>query len=63
VKLQEFRIEKGYSQEEISKILGISKSYYCKIESNVRNPSYEFIKKFKASFKNADVDELFFATK
>lgn len=39
--------------------LNISSSYYIKIEIGERNPSYNFIKKFKSVFK-CEVDTIFF---
>ena len=59
-KLSDFRNEKDLTQEEISKKLGISKSFYSKIEYGDRNASHNFIKKFKEVFPDADIDELFF---
>lgn len=59
-KLIEFRINLNKSTTEMAAIIGVSKSYYEKIEYEDRNPSYNFITKFKAAFPNADVDSIFF---
>lgn len=57
--LVEFRKLQNFSQGEMAKAIGVSMSYYSKIESGVRNPSYNFIQKFKNSF-GADIDTIFF---
>lgn len=60
-KLLEFRNKLNKSTTEMALIIGVSKSYYEKIEYKERNPSYNFITKFKRAFPNADVDKIFFA--
>jgi putative transcriptional regulator len=40
--------------------MGVSKSYYYKVESGLREPSYDFIKRFKKVFKEEDIDNMFF---
>lgn len=57
--LYEFRKEKGLSQEKMARKLGISTSYYLKIENGIRNPSYNFLKKFKEVFPEADMENFF----
>jgi len=57
--LQTFRKEKKLTVRDISLQLEISESYYYKIESGIRKPTYEFIRKFKEVFK-VNVDEIFF---
>ena len=42
---------------------GTTLSYYSKIELGLRNPSYNFMEKFKANFGDACVDEIFFKKK
>ena len=59
--LIEFRVSLNKSTTEMAAIIGVSKSYYEKIEYEDRNPSYNFITKFKAAFPKADVDYIFFA--
>ena len=58
-KLKQFRKEENLSVDEISKITGINKHTYYKIESGARKPTYEFMKKFKQSF-GVGIDEMFF---
>lgn len=57
--LQRFRKSKKLSRCEISNMLEVSESYYTKIELGIRNPSYNFLIKFKSKF-NCVVDEIFF---
>ena len=57
--LIQFRLSRNMSTEDMAKELRISRSFYEKIEWGKRNPSFNFIKKFKAKFK-VDVDKLFF---
>lgn len=59
-KLVRFRISLGLKQNQMAKEIGVSPSYYYKVESGFRNPSYEFIRKFKKRFPEVDADELFF---
>ncbi|WP_342755899.1 helix-turn-helix transcriptional regulator [Kineothrix sedimenti] len=41
---------------EMARSLGVSKSYYEKIEYGERSPSYNFMRKFKDEYPNANVD-------
>ena len=54
-----FRGEIGLTTEEMAKPIGVSKSFYEKIEGGQRNPSYGFISKFKEAFPDAE-NEIFF---
>jgi putative transcriptional regulator len=58
-RLAEFRRSQDLNQDEMAKIVGVSKSYYAKIELGQRNPSYNFIQKFKSKF-DTNVDSIFF---
>lgn len=57
--LIDFRKKINLSQTEMANKLGISASFYMKIETGERNPSFNFIKKFKSTF-NCEVDSIFF---
>lgn len=57
--LIEFRKSLDLSQDEMAKFIGVSKSYYSKIELGLRNPSYNFIQKFKSKF-STNIDSIFF---
>ncbi|WP_297520453.1 helix-turn-helix transcriptional regulator [uncultured Clostridium sp.] len=59
--LIDFRNDLGSSQKEIARKLGITYSFYSKIETGERRPSYNFLNKFKKTFPNADIDKIFFA--
>ena len=59
-KLREFRESLYLSQKNMAKKIGISPSYYYKVESGYQNPSYEFLAKFKRRFPDASIDVLFF---
>lgn len=58
--LKKFRSEKGMSKNDIAQLLGVSLSFYDKIERGERNPSYSFICKFKSTFPSSDADVIFF---
>ena len=61
--LKNIREEMNLTFAEISEKIGITEDYYRKIESGVRNPSYNFITKFKAAFPYLNIDEIFFKHK
>ncbi len=61
--LTDFRISKNMSIQMMAKEIGVSKSYYEKIEYGDRQPSYNFITKFLIRFPDADTDEIFFESK
>lgn len=58
--LSRFRLLSGLTLKEMADKVGVSKSYYEKIEAGIRNPSFNFIEKFKSKFKDVDADSLFF---
>ncbi len=60
-KLTCFRNNLNKNTTEMASIIGVSKSYYEKIEYEDRNPSFNFITKFKKAFPYADVDNIFFS--
>jgi putative transcriptional regulator len=59
--LVNFRNSLGLTQREMAKCLGSTLSHYSKIELGIRNPSYNFLVKFKKNFSNVGVDEIFFS--
>lgn len=61
-KLRDFREQQCLSIAEMSKTLGVSRSTYEKVEYEQRTPSYNFVRRFKAQYPNADTDSLFFAS-
>ena len=58
-KLRKFRGK--LSQREMAKEIGVSHSYYSKVEKGFQNPSYRFLWKFKHRFPEVDLDEMFFS--
>lgn len=57
--LKRFREKLELTQEQMAKTMGVSKSYYIKIEEGYRNPSYNFLKKFKRCYQQ-NLDDIFF---
>lgn len=55
-----FRKDKQLSVSAMADKVGISSSYYEKIEYGDRNQSYRFLSKFKQAFPEADTDYIFF---
>ncbi|WP_286315234.1 helix-turn-helix domain-containing protein [Romboutsia ilealis] len=57
--LKKYRISLKKSQNEMANLLGITLSFYSKIELGLKNPSLNTIKRFKEIFPNADVEKFF----
>lgn len=57
--LRKCRLNKKLSVEDISQVLNISKSYYYKIESGLRNPTMVLAKQI-ANLLEEDIESLFF---
>ena len=55
--IQRVRIEKGYTQETFSELMGVSWSYVAKIESGVQNLSIGKITDF-ANYLKTDINNL-----
>lgn len=58
--LKEFRDNLGLTQNQMAEEIGVSKSYYSKVESGFQKPSFEFLRKLKSRFSDVDIDEMFF---
>lgn len=58
--LVNFRNNLGLTQQEMARFIGTTLSYYSKIELGIRNPSYNFLVKFKEKFSDIEIDEIFF---
>lgn len=54
--LQELRLDKGLTQEQASKILGITKEYLSMLETADRNPSDNLKTKLAKLYKCEPVD-------
>lgn len=57
--LRKFRNSLNKSQNEMAKLLGITLSFYSKLELGLKNPSLNTVKKFKEVFPAADVEKIF----
>ena len=58
--LKKLRQERGLTHEQLAKELGISKSYYVKIENDFMKPSYKVLKKLKDFYgEDINLNELF----
>ena len=56
-RLKELRSEKGISQLQLAKIIGISQSVYCNYETGISEPTAHVIVKF-ADFFEVSADYL-----
>lgn len=54
--LKEFRLKKKKTQQEMADLVGITKSMYEKLEYKQASPSVETMRKFKAAFKDFNVN-------
>lgn len=54
-----FRKEKELSIYDMAKKIGISESYYEKIEYGNRSPSFNFLIKFRKAFPESNIDDIF----
>lgn len=60
--LKEFRKKREATQREMANALGVSKSYYEKVEYGDREPSREFMSSFKRVFPDFDMNIFFWKT-
>lgn len=58
--MKKFRNYKGFTTSEMAGKLGVSKSLYEKIEYDDRQPSRNFMERFKKAFPDFDMN-IFFA--
>ncbi|WP_072682840.1 MULTISPECIES: helix-turn-helix domain-containing protein [unclassified Holdemania] len=63
VNLINLRRSADLTKKAMAEKIGVSASYYYKVESGYQNPSYEFLKKFKVKFPDVSVDQVFFNNK
>lgn len=59
-KLKAFRKSEGLSQDSMARAMGITLSFYEKVESGRANASSGFLVKFKRAFPHASIDDIFF---
>lgn len=60
--LVDFRVKNKLTQKQMSEKLAITLTFYSKIETGIRNPSFNFMRKFKKVFPEADINQIFFET-
>ena len=57
--IKEFRLNQGFSRQQMANLMNISLSQYDKVEFNQRPPSRAFLKKFKRAFPEFDMNIFF----
>lgn len=57
--LKKLRESMSYTQPEMANYIGVSNSYYSKIELGDKTPSYNFIVKLKLKFPEFDTEKIF----
>lgn len=60
--LKDFRQQNNLSREQMAQLLGISLSLYNLVEFDIRQPSKNFLNRFKKAFPNFDMN-IFFQSK
>lgn len=60
ITLKEYRLNTGLKQAEFASGIGVSPSYYFKIEEGHKLPSFSFLKKLKLRYPDIDIDSMFF---
>ena len=58
--LKDLRSEHGLTQEQMSIRLGVSLSYYKRIEQGAVKPSYRVLELIKDNFNQVNIDTVFF---
>lgn len=58
--LVDVRNKKKLTQREMAQKIGVTLTLYSKIEIGDRNPSYNFLVKFKKAFNDVIIDKVFF---
>ena len=58
--LQDLRIERNLTQEQVSKILKINKIYLSMLENGIRNPS-DALKQKMSKLYNCNISDIFLA--
>lgn len=57
--LIDFRLSLNLTQKEMAIKMGISESYYSKVEGEFKRPGRGFLEKFKREFPNKDINIFF----
>lgn len=58
-----FRESNKLTQQQMANKIGVSLSLYQKVEKGERNSSFNFIRRFKHVYPNADIEGIFFSQK
>lgn len=58
-KLMDFRNSHNITIPFMAEKIGVSRSYYEKIEYGHKSPSFNFLTKFKSTFPEADASDIF----
>lgn len=61
IALKNFRLGKSISKDKIARIIGVSLSFYEKVENGHVNASRGFMEKLKIAYPEVNIDELFFS--
>lgn len=61
--LIKFRKDLNLTIDDMATKIGVSSSFYEKIEYGDRNPSFNFITLFKKTFPTADTNYIFFSNR
>ena len=59
-RLKSFRKSLGLKSKDMAIRIGVSPSYYYKVEEDIQTPSFTFLVKLKRKFPNINIDEMFF---
>lgn len=62
-KLKQFRKHLKLTQRVMANKIGVSSSYYNKIENGFQLPSFDFLYKLKSAFPEVSIDEMFLKNK
>ena len=57
--IKKFRLERSFSRKKMAELMDISLSQYDKVEFNQRTPSQSFLRKFKRTFPEFDMNIFF----
>lgn len=57
--LMSLRRERGLRREDMAMSLGVSQSYYDKVETGIRKPSRRFLERIKGKYPTTDMNAFF----
>jgi len=60
MKIVGFRKSLGLTRKKVYEAMGISRSYYEKVEYGICKPGRGFIEKFHSAFPDADIVSIFY---